>query len=230
MPLQCARCTISDCCGHYAHSKLRTNPPQPLKRNATEHAWCVLQLDLRRHSVAAKTREENESKWMSSKSSLVVLFHWNVFLSFPVKASFGYDVKTQVTFWAPCQTNAIYLKLFNDLHSETGRAIAQAVSLRLPIAAARIRAQVRSCGVCGGRSDTGAGSLRVLRFPLSILTPPTAPHSSSIVRGWYNRPVISRCIKWTQSHPTPRNLRNYTDCTVLSHPYCSSDDHTEILG
>jgi hypothetical protein len=37
-----------------------------------------------------------------------------------------------------------------------GRAIAQAVSRRLPTAAARVRAQVRSCGICGGQSGTGA--------------------------------------------------------------------------
>jgi hypothetical protein len=37
-------------------------------------------------------------------------------------------------------------------------AIAQAVSLRLPTAAARVRSQVKSCGVCGVQSGTGAGS------------------------------------------------------------------------
>jgi hypothetical protein len=38
-----------------------------------------------------------------------------------------------------------------------GRAIAHAVSRRLPTTAARVRGQVMSCGICGGQSDTGAG-------------------------------------------------------------------------
>jgi hypothetical protein len=56
-----------------------------------------------------------------------------------------------------------------------GCAIAQAVSRWLPTAAARVRSQIRSCGICGGQSGTGAGFLLVLRFPLPILIPPTAP-------------------------------------------------------
>jgi hypothetical protein len=76
-----------------------------------------------------------------------------------------------------------------------GRVIAQAVSRRLPTAATRL---------CG----TGAGFLRVLRFPLPIIIPPIAPHSSSsIIRGWYNRPNSARRTKWTHSHPTPRNVK-----------------------
>jgi hypothetical protein len=73
-----------------------------------------------------------------------------------------------------------------------------------PSAVAQVRAQVRSCGICGGQSGTGAGFLRALRFPLLILIPPTAPYSSDIVRGWDNSPVSGRRTKWTQSHLTPR--------------------------
>jgi hypothetical protein len=35
----------------------------------------------------------------------------------------------------------------------------------------------RSSGFCGGQSDTWVGFLRVLRLPLLLLVPPTAPHS-----------------------------------------------------
>jgi hypothetical protein len=58
---------------------------------------------------------------------------------------------------------------------QKGRAIAQAVSRRLPTAVTRARAQVRSCGICGGQSGPWAGFIRVLMFPLQILIPPTAP-------------------------------------------------------
>jgi hypothetical protein len=55
----------------------------------------------------------------------------------------------------------------------------------------------------------------VLRFPLPILIPPIASHSSSNIRGWYNRPVSSRRTKWTQSRTTPRNLKKPRCCNVV---------------
>jgi hypothetical protein len=68
---------------------------------------------------------------------------------------------------------------------EPGRATAQAVSRRFPTVAARVRARVRSYGICGGQIRTGAGFLRVLRFPLTIVITPIAPQSSSsIILGW----------------------------------------------
>jgi hypothetical protein len=55
-----------------------------------------------------------------------------------------------------------------------GRAVAQAISRWFPTAAARVRVRA-ACGVCGGQSGTGAGLLRVLRFPLPIIIPPISP-------------------------------------------------------
>jgi hypothetical protein len=36
-------------------------------------------------------------------------------------------------------------------------SVPQPVSHRLPTAVARVQARVKSCGICGGHSDTGAG-------------------------------------------------------------------------
>jgi hypothetical protein len=90
-----------------------------------------------------------------------------------------------------------------------GRIIAQAVNRRLPTAAARVRARVRSCGICGGQSGIGAGFLRVLLFSLPIRIPPIAPQSPSpITWGWYNRPNSGRSTKWTQSQPMRKIKKN----------------------
>jgi hypothetical protein len=69
----------------------------------------------------------------------------------------------------------------------------------------RVRVQLRSSGIYGGQIGTAIGLLRVLRFLLLILIPPTAPHTPSIIRGWYNRPVCGRRTKWTPSHPNMTN-------------------------
>jgi hypothetical protein len=68
---------------------------------------------------------------------------------------------------------------YRKVSHKRGRAIAQAVSRMLSTAEARGRDQVRSCGICGGQNDAGAGFLRVLRFPLPIFIPPNSPSSQS---------------------------------------------------
>jgi hypothetical protein len=63
----------------------------------------------------------------------------------------------------------------SQLDIESGHAVAQAVSRWLLTAAARVRVRA-ACRFCGGKSGTGAGFLRVLRFPLPIF-PPISPSS-----------------------------------------------------
>jgi hypothetical protein len=46
---------------------------------------------------------------------------------------------------------------------------------------------------------------QVLRFLMPILIPPTAPHSSSIIPGWYNRPVSG--LSLTPPHENKKKLR-----------------------
>jgi hypothetical protein len=72
---------------------------------------------------------------------------------------------------------SLFLTLpFLQYRPNKGRAMSQAVRRHVPTAAARIQSQVRQRGICGGQSGTGAGFLRLLPFPLSILIPLTAPH------------------------------------------------------
>jgi hypothetical protein len=94
----------------------------------------------------------------------------------------------------------------------SGRAIAQAVSPYLPTAAARVRAQVWSCGICGGQSGAGAGFLRVLWFPLPIFIPPIAPQSpSSIIWGLYNRPEVAAVLNGLCPTPLIIIIKKYID-------------------
>jgi hypothetical protein len=98
-------------------------------------------------------------------------------------------------------------RLFSMFRPRTGRAIAQAVSRWVPTGAALVRAQIKSCGVCGGQSGTGAGFLRLLRFSLPIYIPPSAPHSSSsLIRGCYNRPMtdVPSGLSLTPPHETEK--------------------------
>jgi hypothetical protein len=74
-----------------------------------------------------------------------------------------------------------FLNSWISLGFEVGRAIAQAVSRRLLNAAAPVRAQAKSFGICGGQNGTVVGLLPVLRFFLPILIPPIAPYLSSSI-------------------------------------------------
>jgi hypothetical protein len=101
-----------------------------------------------------------------------------------------------------------------------GRAIAQAVSHRLPTAVARVRARVWSCGLCGKQSDTGAGFLRVRRFPLPVLIPLTAPHSSS--SGADTRGQLVADVPSGLSFTPPQETKK-TNCSCYKHGYGGGD-------
>jgi hypothetical protein len=79
--------------------------------------------------------------------------------------------------WIPVFDSCEHGKERYTYVKDEGRAIAQAVSRWLPIAATRVRSRVWSNGICGGQSGAGAGFLRVLRFPLPIFIPPNSPSS-----------------------------------------------------
>jgi hypothetical protein len=63
--------------------------------------------------------------------------------------------------------------------------LSQALSRQFSTTTAFVRSQFSSCGIYGGQSGTDVGFLRVLRFPLPILIPPTAPSS------YHRRHIVS---------------------------------------
>jgi hypothetical protein len=90
--------------------------------------------------------------------------------------------------------NYLYLYfIYFHLVLVQGRAIAQAVSRWLSTTAARVRSRVWSSGICCGQSGSGAGFLRVFRFPLPIFIPP----------------ISGRRAEWTQldSTPPPKRIK-----------------------
>jgi hypothetical protein len=78
--------------------------------------------------------------------------------------------------WVAAQLAASQGELSSmKLVGNIGRAVAQAVSRWLPIAAARVRVRA-AFGVCGGQSGTGSGFLRVFRLPCQSSFHQFLPH------------------------------------------------------
>jgi hypothetical protein len=88
---------------------------------------------------------------------------------------------------------------------ELGRDVTQAVGRQIPSAVARVRAWVKPRGICDGQSGTGAGLLRVLRFPTAKLSTDCSTliiiiiitiiiTIITIILGWYNRLVMASVI------------------------------------
>jgi hypothetical protein len=110
------------------------------------------------------------------------------------------DILILIIFFDEHKLNIIFSILLLVL--PLGSAVTQAVSCRLPTATTWVQSQFESCEIYGEQTGIGAGFLAVLRFPVPILIPPNAP-PSSVIWGWYNRPISDRRTKWTESHPTP---------------------------
>jgi hypothetical protein len=74
------------------------------------------------------------------------------------------------------------------------------VSHQLPNIEALVQSQGRSCGICGGQSDTGAGFLRQFSF-----------HQLLYIHLSFGAGAIGRLVtdstKWTQSQPHPTKLK-----------------------
>jgi hypothetical protein len=107
--------------------------------------------------------EENVQTWTSSRSILSPLE--------PSQSQRSCKRAARLVMLQLEQSELNSSKHFLVLSKYHDRAIAQAVSRRFLTATARFRAQVTSCGNCGEQSGSGAGFLRVLRFPLPILIP-----------------------------------------------------------
>jgi hypothetical protein len=115
-------------------------------------------------------------------------------------------------YWCMNVNSRNKVTVFNLCHSEIedinpsvlwgwhrGCAVAQAVSLWLPTAAARVCVQA----ACGGLWWT---KWHCSRFSPSTSVSP-ANHSTNlsiiiITRGWHNRPISSRSAEWTQTPPS----------------------------
>jgi hypothetical protein len=83
------------------------------------------------------------------------------------------------------------VKISSENEVWNGGAVAQAISRWLPTSAAWVQPK-SDRGICDEQSRAGASFLRLLRFPLALISP-AAPHSSSsvIIRGSTVRQIVA---------------------------------------
>jgi hypothetical protein len=81
----------------------------------------------------------------------------------------------------------------------------------------------------GGQYGTGVGFLRVLQFPLPILIPPTAPHSSSIIRvGTIGQSVADVPSGLSLTQPQETKKKNYWKAEMSSTKLGTSSDQVPL--
>jgi hypothetical protein len=153
------------------------------------------QLDTHSRTVGRGTQEAQRNHGLKSR----ITVRFEVLTSVTMKSNIFWDVTQCILVQAYWRFGVTYL---------LGRAITQAISRWLPTVAARVRARIWYCGICGGQSGTGAGFLRILRFPLPIFFPSIAPQSpSSIIWGLCNRPKVAAVPSGLS--PTPLKKHTY---------------------
>jgi hypothetical protein len=84
------------------------------------------------------------------------------------------------------------------------RAVAQAGSRRLPTLAARVTAQVKSCGICGRQNGKGQVYSGYFGFPYYSFMGLIGLQSSSVIQVWYNRPINGHGNTGLGSTPAPQ--------------------------
>jgi hypothetical protein len=91
-------------------------------------------------------------------------------------------VKYELNIYILFRRNSVF-KEFSTAPCRPGRTITQAAIPRLPAAEAWVRFHITLCAICGRKMALVADFFRVLRFPLLIIGPTTAPYSL-IIQSW----------------------------------------------
>jgi hypothetical protein len=104
----------------------------------------------------------------SGSDSYVTPSRWSCTISLMRRCAKIRETNYNYQRWQDCGLLVTCCQRFPEteaLAMELDRAIAQAVSRRLPTAAARVWAQVRPCGICSEQSGIGADFLRYFGVP-----------------------------------------------------------------
>jgi hypothetical protein len=108
------------------------------------------------------------------------------------------------------------------------REVAKAVIRWFPTSAARVRAQVWSCGICGGQKWKWDSFSPSTSLSLPITIPQIAPQSPPfIIWGWCNMPVVA-AVPSGLPHPT-HSLTHGAERFLRSRQLCSHSRTSQHL-